>query len=723
MQHNITMPSSSSDSSSSASSSSSSSSSEEEQKGFAFDGQTYPTYQEMVAAKRERNRKVLEKSVGEISSALGSVFKGSKAASENKSRSASGNKKRKRRPSNHQSSANSGGGSVQSSLRRNPKRAARSRSTTAAHHSATSSISSQSHISSASCLSSTKRSTSTKRSRKTPRLTIPVPDIPDGQTELRQPCPEIGSGWIMRVRARKKKEEKTTSPNNKKGPTSDRVFISPTGRVYRNMNEVDRFLNEDLDTILSGGETTDANKSVSFADDVSSNGNLQQQKLLASKTTGGIMSEAPNKGVPTLISATIRSGQSSLLPKSIMVKDMSASLEHILLNGGRVQARESIWKDFVNSDPVLSSSVNNDLFNAAHNIEKGDGKRKDDAGNNEKADEVEEEEQMVHLSDWKLYHPITAQTNCQLNSARKLNDDTKRFGDFFGDDDSDISIPEEFLVKDETTSQSESAPSDQLRQYPQVSRETLPLNNPVKYNNMVRERHSYYTSKGPDCHWDEEYGDGIDPMTFVEECCRGNATETMDGGNTGCPEKSSFEHEGGDATSLMAKRYTSSLLQRCWDRAVHAASSTVAVSTTSAGQNEEPKATLDDANLKTEENDAPSLVLQNQTTAQSILQSEAMNVVDSILDILLTKDGNVNNLRQFLNGPQKMGNHRVDWRHVLKCLEDAARQETNPEQKEGASGPVIQVNGKPIPLNYISLKSLSMRLIERYGTETHKMPL
>jgi len=42
--------------------------------GFEFNGHTYPTYQEMVAAKRERNRKVLERATGDISAVLGSEY-------------------------------------------------------------------------------------------------------------------------------------------------------------------------------------------------------------------------------------------------------------------------------------------------------------------------------------------------------------------------------------------------------------------------------------------------------------------------------------------------------------------------------------------------------------------------------------------------------------------------------------------------------------------------
>jgi len=55
--------------------------------GFEFNGHTYPTYQEMVAAKRERNRKVLERATGDISAVLGSEYNNkdsNKSANNNK---------------------------------------------------------------------------------------------------------------------------------------------------------------------------------------------------------------------------------------------------------------------------------------------------------------------------------------------------------------------------------------------------------------------------------------------------------------------------------------------------------------------------------------------------------------------------------------------------------------------------------------------------------------
>lgn len=51
---------------------------QQQQEGYMFNGKLYPTYQEMVAAKHERNRKVLERTTSEISLMLGSEYSSSK---------------------------------------------------------------------------------------------------------------------------------------------------------------------------------------------------------------------------------------------------------------------------------------------------------------------------------------------------------------------------------------------------------------------------------------------------------------------------------------------------------------------------------------------------------------------------------------------------------------------------------------------------------------------
>jgi hypothetical protein len=92
-------------------------SSPKQSKGYEFSGISYPTYSEMVAAKRERNRKVLDRTLSEISSVVDkkslSSLKGDDSAA---SRS---NKKNGRRRSRGKKEARG-----RSPVRRNPRRVA-----------------------------------------------------------------------------------------------------------------------------------------------------------------------------------------------------------------------------------------------------------------------------------------------------------------------------------------------------------------------------------------------------------------------------------------------------------------------------------------------------------------------------------------------------------------------------------------------------------------------
>ncbi|KAL3765926.1 hypothetical protein ACHAW5_003894 [Stephanodiscus triporus] len=102
-----------------------------------------------------------------------------------------------------------------------------------------------------------------------------------------------------------------------------------------------------------------------------------------------------------------------------------------------------------------------------------------------------------------------------------------------------------------------------------------------------------------------------------------------------------------------------------------------------------------------------------------------MDVVDGILDDLFAKTGNDNDLVR-ITGGSITGRGRADWRHVLKCLRtSAAMMEEKMGMKDDAGFSTVDIRetqGK-IRLNSSSLTSLSMRLVERYGTETHRMPL
>ena len=338
-----------------------------------------------------------------------------------------------------------------------------------------------------------------------------------------------------------------------------------------------------------------------------------------------------------------------LLPSSsntILIKDMiSATVEHVLFNGGTIQKQQARYDETMmmcdtGESLFLDSSDSDVLGNSASLSKGGEGyggcitnnnKRNFDGGkrNSTGTSTGDKNEKTMLLvrrhreDDIKLYHSAiigggqgqgekesidaaahTSKNNENNNSLQVENNDCMAHLDPFYDDD-DIEIPSEFLVKPhaatKTNATSTAASSiihsqqqqQQQQEYINLLQKPLPVNDPVKYNNTVQERHSYYTTKGVDRYWDEEFGDGFDPMMFVEERCRGTTAaskpdddyyydDTMkDGGKTDSlaeqQSNSEPEQEGKVASTILAENYTASLLQRCWDRAVHAASSSIIV--------------------------------------------------------------------------------------------------------------------------------------------------
>jgi hypothetical protein len=103
-----------------------------------------------------------------------------------------------------------------------------------------------------------------------------------------------------------------------------------------------------------------------------------------------------------------------------------------------------------------------------------------------------------------------------------------------------------------------------------------------------------------------------------------------------------------------------------------------------------------------------------------------MDLVDGILDALFATDSN-NNLGRIVDGWRAGTGRAADWRHVLKCLQTAASMKGEEvESKDNASGSTVEVcenRSRLVRLSNLSLNSLSTRLVERYGTDTHRMPL
>ena len=72
--------------------------------------------------------------------------------------------------------------------------------------------------------------------------------VPAGESETMQSCPELGSGWQVHVVARK-------SNSINEGPRTDRYFISPSGKKFRSVPEVERYFWQnpiEFDALSSG---------------------------------------------------------------------------------------------------------------------------------------------------------------------------------------------------------------------------------------------------------------------------------------------------------------------------------------------------------------------------------------------------------------------------------------------------------------------------------------
>lgn len=454
------------------------------------------------------------------------------------------------------------------------------------------------------------------------------------------------------------------------------------------------------------------------------------------------------------------------LPR-VAVKDMSSTLEQVVMNGFRIYNRECFWRDFHNVG-TEDNGIDFDAADArmkatAESMGRSDSNAydslvEDDTRSQEKrASAANNQHALVHAGDYALYQPIL-DYHARQNELLLHNADTVTFGEF---DEEDL-IPKEFLVQSNVsnssnTAKAESVPSLHDTKQPYVSQEPLPQHDPVKYNNIVRKRHAHYSLEGIDRDWDREFGDGIDPAMFVEECCR--VISSGDG---------THDVKIDVKSSLDTRKYTSALLQRCWDRAVHAVSSTVAVDL--KGQDIQRVSTK----FAREERTG-----KEGEDVVSMIHREAMRITDSVLD-LVASDGDI---AKKLNGN---ATRRLDWKDVLKCLRTASEpseeqvlkvvdeifrsidlevatisdvtqsvanhfclarvnkdMKTNIEVRltelaEAKANPTELVKVKASPkskndtksnqdrgsmrMDQGTLKATTMRLLERYGALSHKLP-
>jgi len=164
--------------------------------------------------------------------------------------------------------------------------------------------------------------------------------------------------------------------------------------------------------------------------------------------------------------------------------------------------------------------------------------------------------------------------------------------------------------------------------------------------------------------WIEEYGDGIDPRMFADEYI--SSRNGKDG------------------------KYTSLLVQSCWDRAVHEVSSTIPVNLNTKKQDEN-----DTKNEKfTKEIDSQASLHNRRMSVASALHANAMDIVNSVIDLLFSEHSS---LTQIMNDESRC--KRVQWHDVCKLLQES-----------------VSANNSNIPsFNEVTMNAISMRLIERYG--------
>ena len=466
----------------------------------------------------------------------------------------------------------------------------------------------------------------------------------------------------------------SSSSSKKKKPQSKKLNIS-SGPPRRNPKRKARSPSSSSVSTSSHLEDIPRKRSRSIGSSSSRNSINSTDGGSISSYAGKVPSDVFMNNESIATQSTFDKNDMLLQPYNRLVKDMCIQTEQILVNGKRIQRREKMWQEFrrrSSGDGISSSN------------------RSQKKGREEEDDDMSTHEDITCTVDWKLFHSSTTVAGSLTqgnggNIGKEIRQDRDtvvdkvlpKFSSFIDDDEDDIVIPQEYLAEETDTHTTQQQLSG-----------TLPINNPAKYNNIVQERNTYYTSKGIDRYWDEQYGDGIDPDLFVKERCKGSCTDnpTADGLDNNDSTGNTTNTQHGDLVE--AERYTDSLLQRCWDRAVHAASSTLSVPLS----NEMEEGGVEGA-VKTEETDDSSP--PNQTVIDSALCQKARDAVDGILGTLLAKDSS---LRLKLEDLKLK--HQIDWRDVLDCLRTATQKQEK-TREEGVLDP--------------NLLKLSIRLIERYG--------
>lgn len=195
------------------------------------------------------------------------------------------------------------------------------------------------------------------------------------------------------------------------------------------------------------------------------------------------------------------------------------------------------------------------------------------------------------------------------------------------------------------------------------------------------------SSKEMDRQWIEEFGDGLDPTMFVDEYLSSNDGE--------------------------AGKYTSLLLQKCWERAVGAVSGTI---NANLGKQQPTSSDGTDTNshllekLCTKKKEANQSLHDQRLAVSSDLHREAMSIVYGLIDLIFSDESDL--AKKFSEDEQE-SERRANWRDVVKVLNESVQSAKTCANSDSGKQPA---NSLASLLDEATVKSITMRLIDRYET-------
>lgn len=590
------------------SSSSNSSSASKQSRVFQFNGMTYGTYAEMVAAKRERNKNYLDQKLSEISSIAGSSHFtrdiGSVASSVSKIKT----RKKKREASN-------------SPVRRNPRRSASANASYKTDKGSDSSIQSKE--------SSSYSNSSSGSDDVCIADLAPAEEVaPKGTRAVKK------KKASAKVVSKKATVSKLPSPmrRNPRQSTASLATDCSLGNVPSIYSKSRNIQPSQRPTLQPGkGKLKSILSKPKFRQPIKDDLKARKEALLAKLEDSVRMPKRTRKSkrseleylkldIPDQDTRARGPFPDNLLPPEDM-KDMTYVLEQIVLEGFRVKKREMAWRNFCTVSGGAGS--------------KNEGEAALNASSTQEA---------MYAFDRTLYAGLLDKQECHNMATIGMQDDTESEDDL---------IPKEYLLKPQKHDCGPMAKQVSLAQ-------------------------TDYESNKIDQLWIQEYGDGLDPRMFVDEYLSLNSGE--------------------------AEKYTSTILQTCWDRAVSAVSSKIAVDLNEKNQTSA-------RNIDPEKKGEVVLDSDLRLSVGSNLHTETMNLVDGVMDCVLS---------YLMTDMSKIdqGGDRIVWSDVVNVLNDHFQSTRSDESssEQYANGSISCL------LNESTLKSITMRLLDRYEASEQKFP-